>query len=137
MDIASSGLELLLDLHECQANVLDDPTTLEKILADAASAAGFEVVSQITHQFNHQGVTLVLILSQSHMALHTWPEERFAAVDVYACGEEGIIQRGLGILRKDLVAHFGARTFKQRVIQRRRKESAPISYSHNMHEKQD
>jgi len=124
--LASSGLELLLDLHECQANVLNNPSALEKILANAARAAGFEVVSQIAHQFNNQGVTRVLILSQSHLALHTWPEERFATIDLYACGEKKTIERGLEIMRENLIEQLGARSFTHRIVERVRDEHAFI-----------
>lgn len=116
--VPSSGLELLLDLRECKASVLDDPSALEKILLETASAAGFEVVSRTAHQFNHQGVTLVLILSQSHLALHTWPEERFAAVDVYVCGERETVSRALEIIREKLIAQFDARSASHRLIER-------------------
>lgn len=134
--LPSSGLELLLDLHECQSDALNNPSALERILSDAALAAGFEVVSRIAHQFDHQGVTLVLILSQSHIALHTWPEEHFAALDVYACGEKQTIERGLNIVRENLIAQFGAQSFTHRVIERARDEHAFILSHLGTNEKQ-
>ena len=135
--LPSSGLELLLDLRECQTDALNNPGALEKILSDAARAAGFEVVARVAHQFAHQGVTLILILSQSHIALHTWPEERFAAVDVYACGERKTIERGLEIVRENLVAQLGARSFTHRLVERVRDEHAFILSHLDTNEKQD
>lgn len=135
--LRSSGLELLLDLHECQAGVLNNPSALEKILVDSAHAAGFEVVSQIAHQFNHQGITAVLILSQSHMALHTWPEEKFAALDVYACGEKKTIERGLDSVRENVIEQLGAQSFTHRMIERARDEHAFILSNLDTNEKQD
>lgn len=114
----SSGLELLLDLYECQASRLSDPAALEKILREGARVAGFDVVAQAAHQLSHQGVTLVPILSQSHLILHAWPEERFAAVDAYACGESQAMTRALDALRENLIAQFDSQSHTHRVIER-------------------
>ena len=114
----NTGQELLVDLYDCAADVLDNPSELEKILLDMASAAGFQVVSRVTHQFTHQGATLVLILSQSHLALHTWPEDRFAAADVYVCGATDQVACALEIVRERLIAKFQPRFFSHHIVER-------------------
>ena len=135
--LRSAGLELLLDLHECQSDALNNPSALEKILVDAARAAGFDVVSRVAHQFSHQGVTLVLILSQSHIALHTWSEERFAAVDVYVCGEKDAIEAGLEIIRENLIEQFDAVSSSHRLIERSGAEHDFIASHLDTDDKQD
>lgn len=52
--------------------------------------AGMEVLSSHFYQFQPQGVTGILLLSTSHMSIHTWPEERYASVDFYTCGDQDL-----------------------------------------------
>ncbi len=87
---AVSGVEgrhWLLDLADCQCAraLLADRETLEAACVAACHAAGLRVVGQQFHQFTPAGVTGVVLLAESHLAVHTWPEQRFAAVDVYVC----------------------------------------------------
>jgi S-adenosylmethionine decarboxylase len=69
--------------------VLDDPARLEAALRAAAAVIGATVVGALFHRFAPQGVTGVLLLSESHASVHSWPERGYAAVDVYTCGERG------------------------------------------------
>ncbi len=114
----TNGLELLLDLYECNSVTLNDVSGLEGILQRARHRAGFQVVNQTVHQFPHQGITLIFILSQSHATLHTWPEVRFVTADVYACGESRVISSELEIVRDELVRGFAPRSFTAQVIAR-------------------
>lgn len=78
------GLHLLLDLQGCCG--LDDAERLETVLREAAAAAGAQVLGAAFHPFPGGGVTGVVLLAESHITLHTWPEARFAAVDIFMCG---------------------------------------------------
>ena len=79
------GLHILLDLHG--ARDLDDAARLESILRAAARAAGARVLGARFHRFGDTGgVTGVVLLADSHITVHTWPELGFAAVDVFLCG---------------------------------------------------
>jgi S-adenosylmethionine decarboxylase len=66
---------------------LDDENCLIDLLENAASASGATVVQTISKKFEPQGVTVLCLLSESHISIHTWPEEGKAAVDVYTCGD--------------------------------------------------
>lgn len=79
------GVHLLADFYgACQ---LDDTNLLEATLRTAAKAANASVLSSHFHQFGGGGgVTGVVILAESHISIHTWPERGFAAVDVFMCG---------------------------------------------------
>lgn len=114
----TTGLELILDLYNCKSVTLDNLDALERVALDSIKIAGFEVVDRIAHQFSNQGITLVLILAQSHATLHTWPEARFVTADVYACGASGTIAPSLEIVRKELVQRFEPGAFTARVIER-------------------
>jgi spermidine synthase len=113
-----TGLQLLLDLYDCNAVTLNDVETVESIFRQAIALAGFQVVNRTMHQFPHQGITLVLILAQSHATLHTWPESNFATVDVYACGSSEIVQPALEKIQEHLIQQFAPRKFSAQFVNR-------------------
>ena len=80
------GKHYLLNLYGCPYGVLNDEKCLTMLLEDAASASGATVVNTISKSFNPHGVTVISLLSESHISIHTWPEHGKAAVDVYTCG---------------------------------------------------
>jgi len=97
-----SGLHLLADLQGVAGDKLSDPTDVELLLIASAKAAGATVLSSYFHHFGgSQGVTGVVLLAESHISIHTWPECGFAAVDIFMCGESQperaleVIQQGL------------------------------------------
>ncbi len=112
-----TGLELLLDLYECQSTALDDAAALERLVHEGVCLAGFDIVDRILHQFPHHGITLVLVLAQSHVTLHTWPEARYVTVDAYACGDSGILP-ALEALSRYLVEHLAPRSFDSKLEKR-------------------
>ncbi|MFT5087267.1 MAG: spermidine synthase [Candidatus Latescibacterota bacterium] len=82
----SLGRHLLMDFYDCDPLLLNDDAHLEQALRRAATAAGASVLSAHFHRFSPQGITGVLSLRESHLAIHTWPERLFAAVDLFSCG---------------------------------------------------
>lgn len=56
-------------------------------MVDAALQAGAEIREVAFHQFSPQGVSGVVVISESHLAIHTWPEFGYAAIDVFTCGD--------------------------------------------------
>lgn len=82
-----SGHHLFADLYGIPAHQLNNPATLEQLLSDSARAAGAMILSSYFHHFGSgQGVTGVVLLAESHISIHTWPECGFAAVDIFMCG---------------------------------------------------
>lgn len=80
-----AGTHLLLDLWG--AENLTDPAEIERALEDAARAAKATILHIHLHQFSPEGgVSGVLVLAESHISIHTWPERAFAAVDIFMCG---------------------------------------------------
>lgn len=81
------GRHLLADLHDADVVVLCDLDLIEAALVAAAKVAGATPVGRHFHHFGPGlGVTGVVLLSESHISIHTWPERRFAALDVFMCG---------------------------------------------------
>lgn len=84
--VAFAGRHLFIDLWG--ASRLDDQQHIEEALCNAARAAGATILESRFHQFSDAGgVSGVLILAESHISIHTWPERDFAAIDVFMCGE--------------------------------------------------
>ena len=82
------GRHILAEFFGCDSTVLNDVDTIERTLVDAALNAGAEVREVAFHRFSPQGVSGMVIISESHLAIHTWPELGYAAVDVFTCGDE-------------------------------------------------
>ena len=93
-----AGTHLIVDLWD--ASRLDDPDHIETSLIKAAEAAGATVLSSDFHIFTpNNGVSGVIVLSESHISIHTWPERDFAAVDVFMCGGAQPMKT-IGMLKK-------------------------------------
>jgi S-adenosylmethionine decarboxylase len=80
------GRHLLLELKICNEEVLDDVSFLKECLNEAATKCGATVVGESFYHFSPHGVSGVVNIAESHIAIHTWPEHRYAAVDVFTCG---------------------------------------------------
>ena len=89
------GTHYSIDFIEIERlNILDDADTLMAYLRETIQISGLEAIGDpLIHQFQPQGITCLILLAQSHLAIHTWPEHHFMAVDFFTCGpqEEGRI----------------------------------------------
>ena len=81
-----AGTHILIDIWGADPEVLNDSSLLERILSEAASGAGLSVLGARFASFSPQGASGAVLLSESHIAIHTWPEAGFAAVDLFTCG---------------------------------------------------
>jgi spermidine synthase len=80
------GQSIAADLFECDSSILNDVTTIEALMVAAARAANATVISVSFHHFSPFGVSGVVVIQESHLAIHTWPEFAFASVDIFTCG---------------------------------------------------
>lgn len=81
------GRHLLMEYQGCDREILNNPEQLEQLMRSAAEAARATVVAAVFHSFTPCGTSGVLILQESHLSIHTWPEVGYAAMDFYTCGE--------------------------------------------------
>lgn len=81
------GRQMTVEYYECDSGIITDAPLMEKIFVNAAKAAGATVISSDFHRFDPQGVSGVVVISESHFAVHAWPEYGYAAVDLFTCGE--------------------------------------------------
>ena len=81
------GRHLVLELNGCNPKLLNDVKRVEEILVAAAKIAKATIVGTHFHQFSPFGISGVVVIAESHVAVHTWPEHGYAAVDIFTCGE--------------------------------------------------
>ena len=102
MGFSTFGRHVVGDFHGVSGEVLNDRKLLREILYEAAKACGATVVAESFAQFEPQGVTGVLVLAESHLSIHTYPEHGFCAIDCYTCGTEVDPQKAYNYLIKKL-----------------------------------
>ena len=99
------GSQVVLDLYECETGHLDDMEWVKKTLVSAARVAGATIVETVFHKFAPWGISGVVVIAESHLAIHIWPENRYAAIDLFTCGEN---------VRIDAACAFLTREFRSR-----------------------
>ena len=82
------GQHVLAEFFECDPNTLNSLDKVEKYMVDAALECGATVVQKCFHMFSPFGVSGVVIIAESHLSVHTWPELGYAAVDLFTCGNK-------------------------------------------------
>lgn len=81
------GRHILVEFIGCSSEILNDVSAIEKSMIDAAQLAGATVINSTFHHFSPFGVSGVVVIQESHLAIHTWPEYQYAAVDLFTCGD--------------------------------------------------
>jgi S-adenosylmethionine decarboxylase proenzyme len=96
----NTGRHLILDLYQCDPGVLDDYEKLVDVLTQALVLSRATVLQVVGHRFQPQGVTLLVLLAESHASIHTWPDERYAAIDFYTCNSRTDTEGIKALLKK-------------------------------------
>ena len=98
------GRHLLLELFDCDTHAINNVEAVKGALVEAAKRAHATIVDVVFHEFNPFGVSGVVVIAESHLSIHTWPEYRYAAVDIFSCGD--VLQPS--VAANYLVEQFGA-----------------------------
>jgi S-adenosylmethionine decarboxylase len=98
------GRHLLLELFDCDLDAINNLEAVKAAMIEAAKRAQATIVDVVFHEFNPFGVSGVVVIAESHLAIHTWPEYRYAAVDIFSCGD--VLQPD--VAASYLVEQFGA-----------------------------
>jgi S-adenosylmethionine decarboxylase len=85
--ITTLGKHILAEFYNCNSNILNNVELIDQFMTEAATECGATVVTKTFHMFNPYGVSGVVVISESHLAIHTWPEHGYAAVDLFTCGD--------------------------------------------------
>ena len=86
MSKVSLGQHVLVELYGCNSELLDNVSSIEQIMCDAAERSKATIINVSFHHFSPYGVSGVVVIQESHLAIHTWPEYGYAAIDVFTCG---------------------------------------------------
>lgn len=87
MEYSTFGRHVAIDTWGVNFDLLNNAESLKHHMIEAAEACGATVLSVQAQQFDPQGATVLVLLSESHLSIHTYPEKGFAALDCYTCGE--------------------------------------------------
>lgn len=99
----SLGRHLVADFYDCPPEKLTNTSALINILKDAARAAKVEVIGEYSKKFDlHGGVSAIIIIKESHLSIHTWPEYGYAAIDIYTCGKSIDPWKALEVVQNEL-----------------------------------
>ena len=85
--LSHQSKHFLLELYKCDFKKLNDESFLRCTLNRAAKLAKATVLNLISNKFEPQGVTAIALLAESHISIHTWPESKYSAVDIFTCGQ--------------------------------------------------
>ena len=87
------GRHALLDLYDCDPALLDDLDFLRALFLRTAKELHCTLVEECFHRYAPQGVSGVLVIAESHLSVHTWPEHGYAAVDLFTCADPAGLER--------------------------------------------
>ncbi len=104
----SLGRHILVEFHGCSSEILNDVPHIEGSMLKAAKEAGATIISSVFHHFSPFGVSGVVVIQESHLAIHTWPEYRYAAVDLFTCGDSVNPWISYEILKQEFEAQHGS-----------------------------
>ncbi len=94
------GKHYLVDFKRCDPGTIERVEVTRAIFLEAAREAEATVVGELFHQFEPVGVSGVLLIAESHVSVHTWPEDRFVGVDIFTCGEEMDAEVAIDVLTR-------------------------------------
>jgi S-adenosylmethionine decarboxylase len=92
------GRHILVELYDCDKEALNDLDLIREIMLKAAIDCGAVVLGESFHRFSPQGVSGVVVIAESHISIHTWPEYGYAAADVFTCGTSVNPEIAAGVL---------------------------------------
>ncbi|HDM78855.1 MAG TPA: S-adenosylmethionine decarboxylase proenzyme [Deltaproteobacteria bacterium] len=100
----SLGKHLILELYDCDPEVINDLAAVEKILTEAVNISQATIIRPYFHKFNPHGISGVIVIAESHFTIHTWPEYGYCAIDIFTCGEQIDPAKPLDFIKEKLKA---------------------------------
>lgn len=99
------GFHYLIELSQCDSNLLGDAKFVEKTLQNSIKICGATKIGEVFHKFSPHGMSGVILISESHFSIHTWPEYRYAALDLFTCDPNLKIQETYDFLVESFKAN--------------------------------
>jgi len=110
------GYHYVIEASDCDSEILKDVNALKKILLEAARVGKMDVRSTYFYKFSPQGISGIVVVSGSHISIHTWPEHGYAAIDVYICGTESEPEKTIEYILEQIKASYAHITEIERGI---------------------
>ena len=116
------GIHVLLNVYGCPQEILEDAKALERLIEEVIKGSDLSHISSHFHQFSPKGATGVVLLGESHLSIHTWPEHDSAAIDIFCCflgekGEEKAIQKAEKASQL-LIEKMNPKSFDKKIVMR-------------------
>lgn len=99
------GNHILVEFYNCDEKLLNDVKWMEATMQEATRRSGATIVGSHFHTFSPHGVSGVIIIAESHLSVHTWPEYGYAAVDIFTCGDSIDADKAFAYLKAGFQAH--------------------------------
>ena len=99
------GTHLLVELRDCNPKIIKDLAKVKNALVSAAKEAQATIIDISFHEFNPFGISGMVIIAESHLSIHTWPEYSYAAVDIFTCGD---------LIKPEVAASFLIKEFESK-----------------------
>ena len=108
------GKHILAEFWDCDVDFLSDKEKIESAMLEAAKNAKVTIVEKCFHTFSPYGVSGVVVIAESHLAIHTWPEYKYAAVDFFTCSHNCNTEAAINFLKQK----FNAKNVSSQMIKR-------------------
>lgn len=100
------GRQILAEYYNCDKTILNSSELIRKCMEEAAIETKCTIVKSVFHMFSPHGISGVVVIAESHFAIHTWPEYDYAAVDIFTCGETVDPRIAYDLIKKKLKASY-------------------------------
>lgn len=94
------GIQTTIDFYGCDSKKINSVAFIEDVLKTAAKKMNLTVVNTTIHSFSPIGISGVIIIEESHLAIHTWPEYNYVALDFFTCNQAYELEEGINWLKK-------------------------------------
>lgn len=112
------GRHILAEYYGCDIQILNHLELLEHYMRKAVIESGATIIDSTFHKFSPHGVSGVIVIAESHMALHTWPEYGYAAVDFFTCGDRVQPKKAFDYMKNKLKPeNYSSKEFKRGLIE--------------------
>jgi S-adenosylmethionine decarboxylase proenzyme len=88
--LETTSHHFLVEVYKVKSELLDSLEELQSIFLESVKYGGATYISHHFHRFSPQGVSGVVVIAESHLSIHSWPENGYAAIDVFTCGDKRI-----------------------------------------------
>ena len=114
MKMTGMGYHIVVNLLGCPTEVLEKTEIVKPLLNQVVSEAKLTKIGETWHQFEPHGVTGVILLAESHISIHTWPEKNSAALDIFCCAGKETAEKAFGLI----VEKFKAESHDKKTVDR-------------------